>query len=75
MAWNLEERTLSTLLLPLHQLLKTLDHLIILAHHYPPSSASRVNNYLVSPLPTLWWIILSTHWFPGSSSPARFTAL
>ncbi|MEQ2232607.1 hypothetical protein ILYODFUR_013176, partial [Ilyodon furcidens] len=26
--------TLSTLLLPLHQLLKTLDHLIILAHHY-----------------------------------------
>ncbi|MEQ2253771.1 hypothetical protein ILYODFUR_035904 [Ilyodon furcidens] len=41
-------RTLSTLLLPLRQLLKTLDRLIILAHHYPPSSTSRVNNYLVS---------------------------
>ncbi|MED6240830.1 hypothetical protein ATANTOWER_028983 [Ataeniobius toweri] len=27
---------------------KTLDHLIILALHYPPSSVSRVNNSLVS---------------------------
>ncbi|MED6246362.1 hypothetical protein ATANTOWER_016621 [Ataeniobius toweri] len=27
---------------------KTLDRLIILAHHYPPSSVSRVNNSLVS---------------------------
>ncbi|MED6255936.1 hypothetical protein ATANTOWER_017212, partial [Ataeniobius toweri] len=34
--------TLSTLLLPLCQLLKTLDRLIILAHHYPPSSTSQV---------------------------------
>ncbi|MEQ2303179.1 hypothetical protein AMECASPLE_014017 [Ameca splendens] len=27
---------------------ETLDCLIILAHYYPPSSTSRVNNYLVS---------------------------
>ncbi|MEQ2295580.1 hypothetical protein AMECASPLE_015909 [Ameca splendens] len=44
-------------------------------HPGTPSSVTRVNNYLVSLLPTLWRLILSTHWFPGSSSPARFTAL
>ncbi|MEQ2296785.1 hypothetical protein AMECASPLE_028076 [Ameca splendens] len=36
---------------------------------------SRVNNYLVCPLLTLWQIIPSTHWFPVSSLPAHVTAL
>ncbi|MEQ2317039.1 hypothetical protein AMECASPLE_038702 [Ameca splendens] len=25
--------------------------------------------------PPLWWTIPSTHWYPGSSFPAHFTAL
>ncbi|MEQ2226994.1 hypothetical protein ILYODFUR_033135 [Ilyodon furcidens] len=68
-------RTLSTLLLPLHLHLKPLVQLNILAHHYQLSSVSRVNNHLVSPLSTLWRIIPSTHWYPGSSFPVHYTAL
>ncbi|MEQ2297274.1 hypothetical protein AMECASPLE_033169, partial [Ameca splendens] len=50
-----QRRTLSTLLLPVYLLLKALDHLIILAHHYPPSSVSRwVTGELVPISSSLW---------------------
>ncbi|MEQ2225320.1 hypothetical protein ILYODFUR_016233 [Ilyodon furcidens] len=84
MAWILEERTLSTLLLPLHLLLKPLDQLIILAHHYStiicltckqPLGLSVRPPPTPTPTPLADHSIPSTHWYPGSSFPAHFTAL